>query len=168
MIHLAHLSQVDCQYGSGPKPFQNNNLQFDASLLEPSWLTLCTHTGEGKCGKKCANWSHQSVARFCKLALGHDAGRIEWTHGCPRVAMRELGAPPGCFSQGCGGAPAFIELFAIRALMVSPPPHFSWLLHHWSQPANRLPNLSRDGKGAAKFVQDRRAAKVQGARIGKP
>jgi hypothetical protein len=38
----------------------------------------------------CQNCSHQSVARFCKLALRHDAGRIEWMHGCHKVAMREM------------------------------------------------------------------------------
>src|SRR5215471_14598869 len=32
MRDLAHLSQVDCQFGSRPKPLQNNNLQFDAGL----------------------------------------------------------------------------------------------------------------------------------------
>ena len=34
MIHLAHLSQVDCQFGSHPKPFQNNDLQFDAGRFQ--------------------------------------------------------------------------------------------------------------------------------------
>ena len=42
-VHLAHLSQVDCQYGSGPKPFQNNNLQFDAGLFSPH-LAHFVHT----------------------------------------------------------------------------------------------------------------------------
>jgi hypothetical protein len=51
--------------------------------------------------------------------------------------------------------------------MVSRPPLFSWLLEHRSQLANRLPNLRYDSKGSARFVQDRRAAKVLGARIGK-
>jgi hypothetical protein len=53
------------------------------------------------------------------------------------------GAPRN-LSQGCGGAPAFVKLLAIRALMFSRHFHFSWLLDHWSQLANRLPNLSRD------------------------
>ena len=34
------------------------------------------------------NCSPQSVARFCKLALGHDAGWIELTHGCHTQGMR--------------------------------------------------------------------------------
>src|SRR5215472_3958005 len=33
LIHLAHLSQVDCQFGSRPKPFQNNKLQFNGGLF---------------------------------------------------------------------------------------------------------------------------------------
>src|SRR5262249_25416688 len=33
MRDLAHLSQVDCQFGSCLKSFQNNNLQFDAGLF---------------------------------------------------------------------------------------------------------------------------------------
>src|SRR5262249_13537375 len=33
MRDLAHLSQVDCQFGSRPKPLQNNNLQLDAGLF---------------------------------------------------------------------------------------------------------------------------------------
>ena len=33
MNDLAHLSQVDCQFGSCLKSFQNNNLQFDAGLF---------------------------------------------------------------------------------------------------------------------------------------
>src|SRR6516225_6277575 len=53
MIHLAHLSQVDCQFGSSPKPLQNNNLQFDACLFKSTWLTLRTDTGEENCGKMC-------------------------------------------------------------------------------------------------------------------
>jgi hypothetical protein len=65
-----------------------------------------------------------------------------------RNASYRLGVSPGCFSQGCGGVPAFVELYGIRALMVSRPPHFSLLLDHWSQLANRLPKLSGDGKGA--------------------
>jgi hypothetical protein len=28
---------VDRQFVSRPKPFQNNNLQFDAGLLRPTW-----------------------------------------------------------------------------------------------------------------------------------
>src|SRR5262245_43170847 len=35
LVHLAHLSQVDCQFGSRPKPFQNNNLQCHACLETP-------------------------------------------------------------------------------------------------------------------------------------
>jgi hypothetical protein len=65
-----------------------------------------------------------------------------------RNASYRFCVSPGCFSQGCGGAPAFVELLGNRGLMVSRPPHFSWLLNHWSQLAIRLPNLSRDGKGA--------------------
>src|SRR5262249_7204563 len=34
LVHLAHLSQVDCQFGSRPKPFQNNDLQFDAGQFQ--------------------------------------------------------------------------------------------------------------------------------------
>src|SRR5262249_54157464 len=34
MRDLAHLSQVDCQFGSRPKPFQDNNLQFDTLLVQ--------------------------------------------------------------------------------------------------------------------------------------
>ena len=33
MIHLAHLSQVGCQFVSRPKPFLNNNLQFNAGMF---------------------------------------------------------------------------------------------------------------------------------------
>src|SRR5215472_18408793 len=36
MRDLAHLIQVDCQFGSRPKPFQNNNLQFDAGFFRPT------------------------------------------------------------------------------------------------------------------------------------
>src|SRR5215510_6533135 len=53
MRDLAHLIQVDCQFGSRPKPFQNTNLQFDAGLFKPTWLTLRTHTGENNCGEMC-------------------------------------------------------------------------------------------------------------------
>ena len=45
--HLAHLSQVDCQFGSRPKPFQNNNLQFDADLFS-SHLAHFAHTQRGR------------------------------------------------------------------------------------------------------------------------
>jgi hypothetical protein len=44
---------VDCQFGSRPKPFQNNNLQFDAGFFISTWLTWRTHTGEENCGKIC-------------------------------------------------------------------------------------------------------------------
>src|SRR5262249_61362984 len=43
LVHLAHLSQVDCQFGSRPKALQNNNLQFLSCLFGPTWLTLRTH-----------------------------------------------------------------------------------------------------------------------------
>src|SRR5262249_51749247 len=33
VIHLAHLSKVDCQFVSRLKSFQNNNLQFDSCLF---------------------------------------------------------------------------------------------------------------------------------------
>jgi hypothetical protein len=62
VIHLAHLSQVDCQYGSGPKPFQNNNLQFDDGLFRSTWLTLRTHTGEQNCRKMCELLSPERYA----------------------------------------------------------------------------------------------------------
>ena len=35
-----------------------------------------------------------------------------------RIASYRLGVSPGRFSQGCGGAPAFVELFGIRTLVV--------------------------------------------------
>ena len=47
LVHLAHLSQVDCQFGIRHKPLQNNNLQFGACLFKPTWLTLRTVTGPG-------------------------------------------------------------------------------------------------------------------------
>jgi hypothetical protein len=50
LVHLAHLSQVDCQFVSGAKPFQNNNLQFDAGWFRPTWLTMRTVSGEENCG----------------------------------------------------------------------------------------------------------------------
>jgi hypothetical protein len=37
--------------------------------------------------KKWVNWSHQSVARFCKLALGPDAALNELTHGYHNPSM---------------------------------------------------------------------------------
>jgi hypothetical protein len=43
MIHLAHLSQVDCQNGIRPKLLENNNLQFDAGLFS-SHLDHFVHT----------------------------------------------------------------------------------------------------------------------------
>ena len=43
LVHLAHLSQVDCQFVSRHKPFQDNNLQFDASLFSPH-LAHFVHT----------------------------------------------------------------------------------------------------------------------------
>jgi hypothetical protein len=43
LFHLAHLSQVDCQFGSRPKPFHNNDLQFDPSLLS-AHLAHFAHT----------------------------------------------------------------------------------------------------------------------------
>jgi hypothetical protein len=46
--HLAHLSQVDCQFGSRHKPLQNNNLQFQACFDQPTWLTLRTDTGPAR------------------------------------------------------------------------------------------------------------------------
>jgi hypothetical protein len=46
-IHLAHLSRVDCQFVSRPKPFQNNNLQLDARLFS-SHLAHFVHAHRGK------------------------------------------------------------------------------------------------------------------------
>jgi hypothetical protein len=39
-------------------------------------------------------------------------------------------------------------------LLVEALPHFSWLLDHWRKLANRLTNLSRDGKGQVAAVAD--------------
>jgi hypothetical protein len=72
-----------------------------------------------------------------------------------RNASYRLGVSAGCFSQSCGGAPAFVESFAIRALMVSRDLVY-WLLDQWSQPANGLPNPSRDSMGQVAAVADAR------------
>src|SRR5262249_1717021 len=87
---------------------------------------------------------HSAVAAATPRMQRVEIGMFMYT----RNASYRLGVSSGCFSQRCGGAPGFVELFAIRALIVLRPLHFSWLLDHWSQPANRLPNLSRDGKRA--------------------
>ena len=55
MRDLAHLSQVDCQFGSRPKPFQNNNLQFDAGLFSPH-LAHFVHTQ-----------AKENVEKMCEL-----------------------------------------------------------------------------------------------------
>jgi len=60
VIHLAHLSQVDCQFVSRPKPFQNNNLQFDAGLFG-SHLAHFVHTQAKEIVEKRANWAHQDA-----------------------------------------------------------------------------------------------------------
>src|SRR5262245_5743075 len=49
------------------------------ACLAPTWLTLCTHRGEGKC----ANCSHQSARHFGKMAL---AGRSELVSSAPSLA----------------------------------------------------------------------------------
>ena len=70
MIHLAHLIQVDCQFGSRPKPLQNNNLQFDAGLFQ-AHLAHFAHTHGGRIiVGKCANCSPQSALQFVKMARG--------------------------------------------------------------------------------------------------
>jgi hypothetical protein len=69
MIHLAHLSQVDCQFGSHPKPFQNNDLQFGCCLVQ-AHLAHCAHTQAKKIVEKCANCSHQSAMQFGKMGMG--------------------------------------------------------------------------------------------------
>jgi hypothetical protein len=69
VIHLAHLSQLDCQYGSRPKPFQNNNLQFDAGLL-PAHLAHFAHTQAKKIvGKMCELLSPERYA-VCQNGAG--------------------------------------------------------------------------------------------------
>src|SRR5262249_59827706 len=61
LVQLAHLSQVDCQFGIRHKALQNNNLQFYSCLFGSTWLTLRTATGP--------------VCRTCaKLKWGHPAG----------------------------------------------------------------------------------------------
>src|SRR5262249_2441204 len=53
---------VDCQFGNRRESLQNNNLQFDACLFEPTWLTVRTDSGEGKLRKtvRMAEWNHYS------------------------------------------------------------------------------------------------------------
>jgi hypothetical protein len=48
LFHLAHLSQVDCQFGGCPNPFQSNDLHFISGLFRPTWLTLRTVSGPKK------------------------------------------------------------------------------------------------------------------------
>src|SRR5262245_24226987 len=74
LVHLAHLSQVDCQFGSRPKPLQNNNLQLESGLFRSTWLTLRTHTGEGNCGKMCEMLSPERYAEWENGGVGITPG----------------------------------------------------------------------------------------------
>ena len=82
MIHLAHLSQVDCQFGSRLKLLQNNNLRFDAGFFRSTWLTLHTHTGEGNCGKMCELVSPERYAVW----QDSDGGMLRICLLCPSPA----------------------------------------------------------------------------------
>jgi hypothetical protein len=81
---------------------------------------------------------------------GHPSNEVQTNHrqseGTPRIVWEfpQVDSP-----KVVAVAPAFVELFGIRALTVSRLPLFSWLLNHRSQLANRVPDLSRDGERSA-------------------
>src|SRR5262249_45719854 len=97
MIHLGHLAQVDCQFGSRPKPLQNNNLQFDAGLFRPTWATFAhahrrrkswenVRTGLPRALCGLSKWRWKEAANWFPLpksgGLVRGARRADWRGWC--------------------------------------------------------------------------------------
>src|SRR5262249_16775325 len=93
-VHLAHLSQVDCQFDSRPKPFQNNNLQCDACLLSAHLAHFAHTQARKKTTRKAPNCSPQSVLYLCMTTSTNNSGRATFQQSTRELARRAMSVQP--------------------------------------------------------------------------